>query len=168
MVRNMPESSYELSLKDLVEKQPRVEERNNSSNKIAQKREGVVASSGRTRKVDVNNGKVKRSSGNIDSGGFYLKMGFPISLGSKKKNNKKKNESSVNNNSSKVSPRTSSVSDKGLDKEWWKKKSFSASGGGESDSGVSSINSGSMKSTGSSSSTSSSRSNSRYICSNQQ
>ncbi|CAJ1971961.1 unnamed protein product [Sphenostylis stenocarpa] len=158
MVKNMPESSYELSLKDLVE-HPRVE--------VGQEKgvNGVKGAEGRklssknvhSRMVD-KKGQVKRS-GNIDSGGFYLKMVFPISLGSKKKS---KNETLVNSSPNKVSPRTS-VSDgstKGFDKEWWK-KSLSASGG-ESDSGVSSINSGSMKSSGSSNSSGSSRSNSRH------
>ncbi|XP_027332213.1 uncharacterized protein LOC113847356 [Abrus precatorius] len=152
MVKNMPESSYELSLKDLVE-HPRVEvgeERKGGEKKLSNKNM-------HNRKVDKKK-QVKRS-GNIDNGGFYLKMVFPISLGSKKKMNY---DFSVNNNSpNKVSPRTS-VSDgstKSLDKEWWK-KNLSASGG-ESDSGISSINSGSMKSS-SSSSGSSSRSNSRH------
>ncbi|RDX78235.1 hypothetical protein CR513_41508, partial [Mucuna pruriens] len=153
MVKNMPESTYELSLKDLVE-HPRVEvgqEKKSEERKLSNKNM-------HNRKVD-NKGHVKRT-GNIDSGGFYLKMVFPISLGSKKKT---KNDSLVNNNSSnKVSPRTS-VSDgsaKSLDKEWWR-KSLSASGG-DSDSGVSSINSGSMKSSCSSISSGSSRSNSRH------
>lgn len=153
MVRNMPESCYELSLKDLVEKrwQENTAEERNLKSKNGCKRENSVR-------------KVKRS-GNIDSGGFYLKMMFPISLGSKKK--KKKNEPSVNS-SSRVSPRpsVSEGSVKGMDKEWWKKN---LSESVKSDSGASSINSGSMKSSGSSSSNnsnSSSRSNSRYICSN--
>ncbi|KAG4963347.1 hypothetical protein JHK86_040215 [Glycine max] len=153
MVKNMPESSYELSLKDLVE-HPRVEV---AQEKGAEERKKLGNKNvGNRKKVDMNKkGQVKRS-GNIDSGGFYLKMVFPISLGFKKKT---KNESLVNSGSNKVSPRTS-VSDgsKSLDKEWWK-KSLSASGG-ESDSGVSSINSGSKKSSGSSNSSSSSRSNS--------
>ncbi|KAG5111901.1 hypothetical protein JHK82_035170 [Glycine max] len=158
MVKSMPESSYELSLKDLVE-HPRVEV---AQEKGAEERKNLGDKNVDSRKkVDMNikKGQVKRS-GNIDSGGFYLKMVFPISLGSKKKT---KNESLVNSGSNKVSPRTS-VSDHGsksLDKEWWKKKSLSGSGG-ESDSGVSSINSGSMKSSGSNNSSSSSRSNSRH------
>ncbi|OIW02461.1 hypothetical protein TanjilG_05054 [Lupinus angustifolius] len=159
MVRNMPESNYELTLKDIVEppkvdvvEHNKVREKKILSNKNVQKREGLSI------KVDK---KGSSSSNNkIDSGGLYLKMVFPTSLGSKK-NNKKK-ESSANNNSSKVSPRPSfsdGSSNKGIDKDWWK-KNLSASAG-DSESGVSSINSGSMKSSGSSSSNSS-RSNSRY------
>ncbi|KAL2318387.1 hypothetical protein Fmac_032263 [Flemingia macrophylla] len=149
MVKNMPEASYELSLKDLVE-HPHVV----AQDKRAEERKLSTKRNVPSRKFD-KKGHVKRS-GNIDSGGFYLKMVFPISLGSKK--NTKNNES---NSSNKVSPRTSvsEVSTKGPEKEWWK-KSLSASGG-ESDSGVSSINSGSMKSSGSSNS-SNSRSNSRH------
>ncbi|KAK7385085.1 hypothetical protein VNO78_30792 [Psophocarpus tetragonolobus] len=154
MVKNMPEATYELSLKDLVE-HPRVEV---GQEKGAEERRKLGNKNVENRKVNDKKGHVKRS-GNIDSGGFYLKMVFPISLGSKKK---AKNESLVNNGSNKVSPRTSaSDGSKSVDKEWWK-NSLSASGG-ESDSGVSSINSGSMKSSGSSSnSSSSSRSNSRH------
>lgn len=151
MVKNMPESSYELSLKDLVE-HPRVEV---GQDKRAEERKLKSNKNVTNRKGDNKKGQVK-SSGTIDSGGFYLKMVLPISLGSRKG---KKNESLVNNSSNKLSPRTS-VSDGSANKEWWKKKSLSGSGG-ESDSGVSSINSGSMKSSGSSSS-GSSRSNSRH------
>ncbi|CAL0315474.1 unnamed protein product [Lupinus luteus] len=160
MVRTMPESSYELTLKDIVE-QPKVDVEEEIrvrekilSNKNVHKRESVIS-----RKVDNKKGS---NSNKIDGGGLYLKMVFPTSLRSKK--NKKRKDSSANNNSSNVSPRPS-VSDrsiKNIDKDWWKKH-LSASGG-ESDSGVSSINSGSMKSSGSSSSSSnsSSKSNSRY------
>lgn len=117
----------------------------------------------------VNNNKmmeqVKRNGNIIDRGGFYLKVVFPFPFGSKIKNNKKnknkkKNESSSGNSSSKVSPRPSasdgSVIKGGVvdNNEWWKKSHR------ESDSGESSVNSGSIKSSGSSSS--SSRCNSRY------
>ncbi|XP_061373347.1 uncharacterized protein LOC133315686 [Gastrolobium bilobum] len=160
MVRNMPESSYELSLKDLVEHHrvnPRQEDTVEERNLNVYKREG----SGR--KV-VKMAKVVKKSGNIDRGGFYLKMVLPFSLGSKqKKKNKKKNEA-VGSSSSKVSPKPSASDGSGkgvvVDKEWWKK---SPSACKESDSGESSINSGSVKSSGSSSSNSScSRSNSRH------
>lgn len=149
MVKNMPESNYELSLKDLVEHQ-RVDARREKSVE-----ERSFRKDGGGRKV----ARVKRSGGKVDhhGGGFYLKMVLPpFSLWSKdkkKKKMKKKNETLVNG-SSKVSPKPSS----GFDKEWWKK---SPSAFRESDSGASSINSGSMKSTGSSSS-SSTNSNSRY------
>ncbi|KAJ7959218.1 Patatin-like phospholipase domain protein [Quillaja saponaria] len=158
MVRNMPESCYELSLKDLVE-HPMAEVRQESREDERNSNSEIVYMKGKSKKMIDHKAKVTRN-GNIQSGGFYLKMVFPtsLSLGSKKKNNNK-----IDNNSAKVSPRPS-ISDgsaKGVDKEWWKKHRFSASG--ESESGGSSINSGSTKSTGSSSSnnSSSSRSSSR-------
>ncbi|KAK7293806.1 hypothetical protein RJT34_16681 [Clitoria ternatea] len=81
MVKNMPESCYELSLKDLVER-PREENKN-------------VDKKGHVKTI--------RNKNNIDSGGgYYLKMMFPISFGSKK-NNKKSESSLVNKN---LSPRT--------------------------------------------------------------
>jgi hypothetical protein len=152
MVKNMPESSYELTLKDLVEhkvnhhdveentnKRVIRDQRNDFSNKNGRKREGINISSR-------NNGR------NLENGGFYLKMGFPISLGSSSKKHNKKKELLVKNNStSKVSPRSSSVSDGS--KDWWKKKS-SSTGHLECDH--------SMKRYGSSS-TNSSTSNSRFV-----
>lgn len=152
MVKNMPESSYELTLKDLVEEhhveENKVKERN-LSNKNTRKREGNSGSRNNSRSMDKKN---------IDNGGVYLKMVFPISLGSSKKHDKKKELS-------KVSPRAS-VSDGSISKDWWKKKlgsSGSECGGDQSDhSGVSSIN-GSIKRYGSSRTSScSSRSNSRH------
>lgn len=156
MVKNMPECAYELSLKDLVER-PYVNGNTNTNtphDRDFNTRHGRSRESGMKKKV--------RKGGNLDGGGFYLKMMFPSSLGSKSSNDKvkkKKNEVSVNGGS-KVSPRQS-LSDggvKGSDKEWWKK---SLSSSGKSDSGVSTINSASVKS--SSSSGGSSRSNSRYV-----
>ncbi|XP_058728504.1 uncharacterized protein LOC131600343 [Vicia villosa] len=160
MVKNMPESSYELTLKDLVEEQQQqqqqqhrhhhVEEHNNNNrvvkqkslnNKKANRREGMMDK----RSISTGHGN------NIDSGGFYLKMVFPISLGSSKKQYYKKNKESslVNsnnsNNNSKVSPRTSSVSDHGsVSKDWWKKKKSGSECGGESDHSASTKRSGSI------------------------
>lgn len=149
MVKNMPESNYELSLKDLVEHQ-RVDARRDQKSV----EERSFRKEGGGRKV----ARVKRSGGGkVDhhGGGFYLKMVLlPFSLGSKDKKMKMKKNEALVNGGSKVSPKPSS----GFDKEWWKK---SPSACRESDSGASSINSGSMKSTGSSSS-SSTNSNSRH------
>ena len=152
MVSRMPESCYELTLKDLVEHQPMVVEPKQES--FAEGR-GVINED--TYKKEKGKKKQKNTkpqinrSGSIDNGGFLLKMAFPISLGSKKK----KNDSTTNHNS-KVSSKTT-VSDasggKSVDKEWWKKRS----GSSESESGGSTKNSGSTKS-GRSSSTSSSNS----------
>ncbi|KAL2339710.1 hypothetical protein Fmac_007650 [Flemingia macrophylla] len=153
MVKNMPESNYELSLKDLVEHH-RIE-----ANKVEESTKVVD----RTKTLP----HVKRK-GNIDRGGFYLKMVLPFSFGSKdnnrvkKKKKKKKKNDSNGNSSSRVTPRPSDGSAKGgagVDKEWWKKSHVPCR---ESDSGASSINSESDQSSRSSSSnSSSSRSNSR-------
>ncbi|GLT34274.1 hypothetical protein SLA2020_087980 [Shorea laevis] len=147
MVSKMPESCYELSLRDLVE-QPMVEAKQEST--------AVTEDNYRREKEEKKKKSVKKAqitrSGSIDNGGFLLKMVFPVSYGSKKK--KKKNDS---NSNSKVSPRPS-VSDasvKAEDKEWWKKK---FSGSSESESGGSSIHSRSTKSSRSSSCSSSSSS----------
>ncbi|XVF37048.1 hypothetical protein REPUB_Repub19eG0112300 [Reevesia pubescens] len=156
MVSRMPESCYELSLRDLVEHQPVVVEPKQESfgaegrdviNEDTHKKE-----KGKKKKKKQNNPKSQiNRSGSIDNGGFLLKMVFPISLGSKKK--KKKNDSNTNHNS-KVSPKptVSDASGKSVDKDWWKKRS----GSSESESGGSTINSGSTKSSRSSSTSSSS------------
>ncbi|KAK4273953.1 hypothetical protein QN277_017252 [Acacia crassicarpa] len=154
MVRNMPESTYELTLKDLVEKttvevgEENEKEEKTLINKKEYGREGSGTSSGR--KGDQRAAAMR--SGNVQSGGFYLKMMmFPPSFGSKKK---KKGESSGNEGSkATLRPSMSEGSLKDIvDKEWWK-KSPPASGGSES--GATSVNSGSTKSSGSSGSDSS-------------
>ncbi|PON35294.1 patatin-like phospholipase domain protein [Trema orientale] len=183
MVRNMPESCYELSLKDLVERpvvdQARARQEEKDDMDI------VMRNGSQKKRNDFGNkGKEMRRSGTMENDGLLLKMVFPVSFGSKKKKKSvmmmKKNEQSIlANASSKVSPKplvsdgskgnggnTNSSSSGGaadagggasVDKEWWR-KGFSASG--ESESGdQSSLNSGSMKS--SSGSTSSSRSSIR-------
>ncbi|KAM5562533.1 hypothetical protein ABKV19_017648 [Rosa sericea] len=164
MVRNMPESCYELSLKDLVER-PRmveveVDEDDMSTEALVKREDGKV----KKKKNDRKKPMVVRS-GSFDSGGFLLKMVFPISLGSNKKNktvvinkNKKNKSDSVEGDgtTAKVSPRPS------VDKDWWKKRVSASGGSGRSESGVSSIISGSIKSSsGSSTSSCSSRSSSR-------
>lgn len=168
MVKNMPESNYELSLKDLVEHHRVVDATRQEKNVVEERKNlsSVYMKREKSRKVDNNNkmAQVKRN-GNIDRGGFYLKMGLPFPFGSKdkKKKMKKKNESLGNSSSSRVTPKPSDGSAKGgvVDKEWWKKSPLACK---ESDSGESSINSDSGKSSGSSSSnSSSSRSNSRYV-----
>ncbi|XWS15195.1 hypothetical protein CRYUN_Cryun35bG0073800 [Craigia yunnanensis] len=150
MVSRMPESCYELSLKDLVEHQPVVVETKQESfaDGRAVTNEDTYKKEKGKKKQNNPKPQIKRS-GSIDNGGFLLKMAFPISLGSKKK--KKKNDSNTNHNS-KVSPKptVSDASCKNVDKDWWKKRS------GSSESGGSTINSGSTKSSRSSSTSSSS------------
>ncbi|KAL1309819.1 hypothetical protein HN51_052533 [Arachis hypogaea] len=160
MVKNMPESNYELSLKDLVEHHHR---HNNNSE------EAPTAAEDQRKTKSLKNGsgrggggsrRVVRRSGSIDrgSGGFYLKMVIPsFSLGSKKKNkNKNKNnESLASANNSKVSPRPTTNNNNNSDKEWWKKSDDS--GSSSLNSGSSTKRSGSSSSSNSSSSTSNSR-----------
>ncbi|KAA8546486.1 hypothetical protein F0562_002775 [Nyssa sinensis] len=157
MVKNMPESSYELSLRDLVE-QTRVGaqeekcliEEKNFGNEIVNRRMNVKRQESKKIEKKVKMGRNK----SIENSGLFLKMVFPISFGSKKKKN------SAINTCAKVSPKpeASDKSSKGVDREWWKKK-FSVSGDSESIA-TSSNNSGSTGSSGSSRSSSSRRSDS--------
>ncbi|KAI6691023.1 hypothetical protein NL676_027851 [Syzygium grande] len=144
MVRNMPESCYELSLKDLVEL-PRVRPQLDTMAMI--QRDGSAKRQNSNRRVDGTNNKghMMVRSGSIDNGGFLLKMVFPIPWSSSKK--KKDN---IGNNFSKVSPRPSmdGSANVGVEKEWWRKRN---SAPGDSESVDSSMNAGSMKSSGSSS-----------------
>lgn len=157
MVSRMPESCFELTLKDLVEQQqPVVVEPRQKS--VAEGR-GTIDQ--HTYNKEKGKKKMKKNpkpqfnrSGSTDNGGLLLKMVFPFSLGSKCKNKKKKNNESNTNHNSKVSPKptVSDESGKNVDKEWWKKRS----GSSESEGGGSNINSGSSQSSRSSSTGSSS------------
>ncbi|KAF5735472.1 hypothetical protein HS088_TW15G00979 [Tripterygium wilfordii] len=159
MVGRMPESSYELSLKDLVEHPLRQdnfmeEQRVNIDHEIsAQRREQELL---RRRK---NNGRrlpIMNRNGSAENRGFLLKMGFPVSnWGS----SKKKTNLILNSMDSKVLPKPAVAAERGGE-EWWKKRHVVSAG--ESESVGLSSNSGSSKSSGSSSSrSSSSRSRSR-------
>ncbi|XP_015888469.2 uncharacterized protein LOC107423431 [Ziziphus jujuba] len=174
MVRNMPETCYELSLRDLVEhpmalarQQSMSEERNLGGENLfrAEDNNSNNNNNNNKRRISIDRNTTERKlRSSFDNGGFLLKMVFPVTIRSKTKKTMKKNDSMANNSttSSKVSPKpllSDGSAGKGVDKEWWKKR-FSVSG--ESESGDSSINSGSMKSSsGSRSSSSSSRSSSR-------
>ncbi|KAG7587326.1 hypothetical protein ISN45_Aa02g025340 [Arabidopsis thaliana x Arabidopsis arenosa] len=155
MVSKMPESCYELSLKDLVEVNTEEEkegkvfdempQRNNRPSKVVRKTKS-------DKWVDpIRNGGVNNS-------GFLLKLVFPVSLGAKKKTKKKDDDddSSVTSKKSWISsprPSISDVSMKREDKDWWKD---GLSESRRSQSVVSRINSGSSKSSGGSSSRSNS------------
>ncbi|XP_039050173.1 uncharacterized protein LOC120191256 isoform X2 [Hibiscus syriacus] len=156
MVSKMPESCYELTLKDLVEHQQQ-------QSVVGEPKEesfaGGRSSSYKSERQNSQKQQINRS-GSLDNGGFLLKMVFPVSLGSKKKNiDKKKNDCNTSNNS-KVSPKptVADASSNTSEKDWWKKRSESS----ESDGGGSTINSGGTKSNRGSSSSSggSGRSNS--------
>lgn len=155
MVRNMPETCYELSLRDLVEKPAMSQDTGDPEN-------GKALDRSESRKK-VQNGRPSYKpqvarSGSINNGGLLIKMVFPgSSLGPKQK---QRTGSSLAPN--KVSPRPSlsDESARGLDKEWWKK--FSASG--EVKHRIMKADSGSVKSSDSSSSNgSNSGGNRRYV-----
>ncbi|EOA35624.1 hypothetical protein CARUB_v10020839mg [Capsella rubella] len=153
MVSKMPESCYELSLKDLVEVNTEEDKEGKVFDDMPQRiirPSKVVRKTKSDRWIDpVRNGDVKNS-------GFLLKMVFPVSLGAKKKTKKKDDDdSSVTSKGSRISPRPS-ISDsstKPEDKDWWKN---GLSESRRSQSCVSRINSGSSKSSGGSSSRSNS------------
>ncbi|XP_012465488.1 uncharacterized protein LOC105784222 [Gossypium raimondii] len=153
MVSKMPESCYELSLRDLVEHQPLAVESKQES--FAERRGLINGEKGNKKKKQKNPKPQIKRSGSLDNGGFLLKMVLPISLGTNKKKNKKKNDCDANQNC-KLSPKPTvlDASGKSVDKEWWKKRS----GSNESESGGSTINSGSTRSIRSSSTSSSSSS----------
>lgn len=157
MVSHMPESCYELSLRDLVE-QPRVLGREEET--VADERDfnlggdrEIFAMENRKSKKEISRPLVSKSTGNMENGGLYLKMGFPKSIGTTKKKKKKKNDSALNT-SAKVSPKPPPPADK----DWWKRR-ISVSSESESVGYGSSINNGSIKSSSSSSSNGSHGSN---------
>jgi len=134
MVKTMPESCYELSLKDIVEHQHRVKPESEEHCLVDEK----IMDRKPSRGVKREEGKVKmmrtRSGESNHGGGLLLKMAFPFSLGARKK--KKKNLGT--NSFSRVSPRPEGLERSGKgghgEKEWWKKR-FSGSSGSESGGG---------------------------------
>ncbi|XP_038885358.1 uncharacterized protein LOC120075766 [Benincasa hispida] len=157
MVRNMPESSYELSLKDLVEHHLTNSKRQQDGDCAAASLARDDSSSETSFRRDSSKtrsetrGLVTRSR-SVDSGGFYLKMFLPLPFGqvSAKKKTNLRTDSGLSGGS-RVSPKPPPV-----EKDWWRKRSAVAGGENEG-----SISGGSMMSSGSSNSTSSERSNSR-------
>lgn len=122
MVKNLPESSYELSLKDLVEPsiiETQDQDQEEGSDKLIKNHDNQVLDQRVKVKRQESMVKEKRAkmirNGSIVNRGLFLKMGFPITFKSKKKKNL------ANNAGSKVSP-APEVSSKGTGKEWWKKR----------------------------------------------
>ncbi|CAF2204303.1 unnamed protein product [Brassica napus] len=144
MISKMPESCYELSLKDLVEVKTEEENDRKVFDEMPQRRK-KQSKAVRKVKSDKWVDPVR-----VNSGGFLLKLGFSVSLGAKKRTKKKKcedDDASVTSKGSWFSSPGCSVSE---DKDWLKSES------GRSQRGVSRINSGSSKSSGGSSSRSNS------------
>ncbi|CAK9313544.1 unnamed protein product [Citrullus colocynthis] len=155
MVRNMPESSYELSLKDLVEHHLTNSKRQQDGDTASLSRDDSSSESSFRRDRSKNRSETRAlvtRSRSVDNGGFYLKMFFPLPFGqvSAKKKSNLRTDSGLSG-SSRVSPKPPPV-----DRDWWGKKSSVAGGENEG-----SISGGSMTSSGSTNSTSSERSNSR-------
>ncbi|KAF8050853.1 hypothetical protein N665_1862s0008 [Sinapis alba] len=135
MVSKMPESCYELSLKDLVEARGKEEnDRKIFDELLPQRTSKVVRKTKSGKHVDTS----------VNSGGFLLKMMFPFSLESKKDTSKKKKKKRKGKESagtvvkdSQVSPRPS-ISDESVkteDRDWWNRLSESrGSGSGSSNS----------------------------------
>ena len=114
MVKDMPESSYELSLKDLVNEQHGLEE----------VQEGPVESQEDQPKKQTKNTKkgikkVRQLSRieSLESETFLLKMFFPTSLSFKKKTKEGKSSKLS------LSPSFEDTKDR-IDKEWWLKRFF--------------------------------------------
>ncbi|KFK44240.1 hypothetical protein AALP_AA1G232900 [Arabis alpina] len=143
MVSKMPESCYELSMKDLVELKGNEEKVFDELPQRTTKESKVMRKVKSDKRIDPN----RNSGGN--SSGFLLKMMFPVSLGSKndvmKKKKKKKKEKdgcSVTIKDSQVSPRTSiSEAVKAEDKDWWNRLSDSTGSTSTKRSGSSGSNS---------------------------
>lgn len=129
MVRNMPESCYELSLKDLVEKPTVANQENGTSDRFPEEKAREDGETMRRNESWKRQNSVRKKkydpirSGSIgNGGGFLLKMVFPVSssLGSPKQ---KKVNHYGNSSPARVSPRPSlNGSSKGLVTDWWKKK----------------------------------------------
>lgn len=119
MIRNMPESAYDLSLKDIVELSTAGGEKRGSTSEAIQK--------GKIKRSIINNNSKRHGlrNGNTNHRDFLLKMFLPSALGPKKR-------SSNNATCSKVSPKPQQMEgekiglEKSLDTEWWKKRLSSA------------------------------------------
>ncbi|GKV21604.1 hypothetical protein SLEP1_g31568 [Rubroshorea leprosula] len=160
MIENMPESSYELSLKDIVDEQHvaggneeiiMVEERSfraESENEIEKQKK-------KRKKKSIKSNHISRS-GSMDTDAFLIKLFFPTSLGlNLKKRAKAGNESNIS-----TPLPESEESDSHAEKQWWIKKIFK--GGNGKNRGKYTSRSGRSCSSASCSSTNSSSSQSRH------
>ncbi|CAO2834259.1 unnamed protein product [Amaranthus hypochondriacus] len=172
MVRDLPETFYELSLKDIVEQKGGVDMEVKKEIDIPEEKKPIMAvKEGKEMKKQRKNGKrVKKSeskkkmvrSRSVDNGKFLLKTSvFPF-LGSRKS---KKNLNATS--SFKVAPmpkggQTSNGHVKFGEKEWWRKKSCISSESEESN-GLSSQSTSSRSSSSSSSNSSNGRRSNRLL-----
>ncbi|XVF61037.1 hypothetical protein PTKIN_Ptkin08bG0096200 [Pterospermum kingtungense] len=116
MIRNMPESSYELSLKDIVDDQQQLETVREKA--VSEYHKSIHLET----ETQIKKQKKKKrkacpisTSGSMDADNFLIKMFFPSSQSLKIKK-------STAENSSNVSPSPSS--EKPVDKQWWIKRIF--------------------------------------------
>lgn len=112
MIKDVPESSYELSLKDIVDDQQNMEDVQEKEvaeeTKVKHKRENRIPQ----RTKNTKSSQICRIE-SMESEVFLLKMFLPVSLSSKKKAKARKN--------SKICPGQSSEgSEKQARKDWWK------------------------------------------------
>ncbi|XP_009777713.1 uncharacterized protein [Nicotiana sylvestris] len=128
MVKNMPESCYELSLKDLVE-QPTTSFQSQENCLMNKEKNQVVQHRVKIKRQESSNMNKKKKnqmmkSRSLDNGGLFLKMVSPVPLRSKRKTN----------TTNKVSPKLEECenSSKSLEKDWWKKRFSSSSESGSS------------------------------------
>ncbi|CAI9763410.1 unnamed protein product [Fraxinus pennsylvanica] len=111
MIKDMPESSYELSFEDILEDQQsiEVEKKKSVTQEMNQKCKTRAGNSEKCK--NIRQRQISRSE-SMESGVFLLKMFLPLSIGSKK---------SKRRICGKVSPELSSKrSTKWANKDWWK------------------------------------------------
>lgn len=123
MVKNMSESTYELSLKDIVDEQHTsqedeeegsVEDRSTSFNSEIE----LLQQRSKTKRKNIKSPWITRSA-SMEKEVFLLKMFFPTSLGMKRK--------PAVGNGSKVSQKSLCDNpEDNVDKEWWKKRFLGA------------------------------------------
>lgn len=118
MIKDMPESSYELSLKDIVDEQNSLEEAQEGPDiKESSFHFETEAQIKKKKKKGINKARQLSRIESMESENFLLKMFFPTSLSFKKKTKA--------GNNSKVSPRPSfEGTEDHIDKEWWLKRFF--------------------------------------------
>ncbi|OIT03329.1 PREDICTED: uncharacterized protein LOC109226305 [Nicotiana attenuata] len=108
MIQDLPESSFELSLKDIVDNQPSTEEDQQAETLKGRNPKVRMPQQSKTLKRS----QISRSE-SMDSGVFLLKMFLPSSIGNKKKLKPK--------NCSKVSPKTPvDETEKSMNRDWWR------------------------------------------------
>lgn len=117
IIQNMPESSYELSFKDIVDEQQEADQKDIEIDEGSLKYKPDINMKQKKKK------KIMSRSESMDSGVFLLKMPFPTSLGMKGK-------STAGNHRSKVSLKPPlEGSDNTGDKEWWRVRFLSTGEG---------------------------------------